>query len=65
MTTTLRDRAAAALDATSNPALALSSELYTIRIRSYVATWLDGKAKRSIKTASVRRWCAYLEMVAR
>lgn len=58
---TLQTRAATALDRTHNPMLSLANDPYTIKVRNYLAAWLDGK---KMKQTFVIAGCKYLEMVA-
>ena len=53
--TTLRDRAATALDLTHDKEM---SGFYTKQFRAYAAAWLDGK---KMKTSFVRKVIKYLE----
>lgn len=55
---TLRNRAAAALDATHLSTKGIRYE----QVREYLAAWLDG---RKIRTSLIRKSVNYLEMVAR
>lgn len=57
---TLRERAAAALDATHDPVIAYRGPV-TMKLRDYVAEWLDG---RKIRVTTIRKAVAYLEVVA-
>lgn len=57
----LQIRAATALDRTHNPALSLANDPYTIKVRAYLAAWLDGK---KMKQTFVIASCKWLEMVA-
>jgi hypothetical protein len=56
---TLRDKAAKALDATHQHD---GRGPLTFKTRNAVAAWLDGAAK--IRTSTIRKMVAYLEMVA-
>ena len=58
---TLVDRAASALDMTHNPSLSLANDPYTIRVRNYLAAWLDG---HRTKQTFIIAGCKYLEMAA-
>ncbi|MFL6709260.1 MAG: hypothetical protein ACJ8HI_13740 [Massilia sp.] len=59
--TQLQNRAATALDRTHNPALVLANDPYTVKVRAYLAAWLDGKR---MKATFVITCCRWLEMVA-
>lgn len=58
---TLKYRAATAIDRTYNPSLSLASDPRTIKVRNYLAAYLDGKR---MKASFVVACCRYLEMVA-
>ena len=57
----LTNRAATALDRTHCGTFSLSNDPYTIKVRSYLAAWLDGK---KMKQQFVLACCKWLEMVA-
>ena len=57
---TLRDKAAAALDATHSCG---ECGPMTMKSRTIIATWLDGRSK--IHKTTLRRLVDYLEMVAK